>query len=206
MITLQLRDPKPRDIARARAPQETTLESIGERLASITDEIAALAHLQRRSTVSVPSDLMFHAAASLFPPERMAVVAGRRARGLTTLGASFDVTGAGPGTHRAHVDADPGKLRRALIAFELAGVELAAWLHSHPGSGPGATSPSATDRSQYADWTRDFSRDLVAMIVVEDGFARLWGDAIESGRVRAEITGAGTRRVEGYRHVYQLDR
>jgi hypothetical protein len=204
MITLQLRDVPPRDGGSARPVP--TLESIGARLARITDDVAALADLERRSAVDVPSDVLFQALATLFPPERMAVVAGRRAHGGKTLGASFDVTGNGPGTHRAHVDADPARLRRALISFELAGVELAAWVHSHPGSGPGATAPSATDRSQYADWTRDFGRDLIAMIVVEDRFIRFWGDAIECGRVRPEVTGAGARRVEGYRHVYQLDR
>jgi hypothetical protein len=85
-------------------------------------------------------------------------------------------------------------------------VELAAWIHSHPASGPVATSPSGIDLDQYDDWTRDFSSRLIGIIVVGDGFVRFWGEPIELGLVRAEVVGAGVQAVPGYRHVYQLDR
>lgn len=206
MISLNLSESYIGRISQTEKRPAVTLESLYDRLNGAAADCAALLEQQHAATVHVPSDLMFQAAVTLFPPERMAVIGGRRQNGRLTLGASYDVTGTGPGTHRAHVEADRGLLRVALIGFERAGVELAAWFHSHPGGGPTATHPSQIDRAQYRDWTRHFSPRLLCVIFVADGHFRLWGEAVECGLVRTAFIGEGVERVEGERHVYRLSR
>jgi proteasome lid subunit RPN8/RPN11 len=178
-----------------------SLELIEDEFRLACMDLAAFLDETRRSSTIIPSELLFQAVDLLMPAERMAVVAGRRFGGRLVLGTFYDVTGA---AHNAHVRADPRKLGQALIAFERAGVEIAGWIHSHPGGGPLATAPSHIDRAQYSEWVRDFSRKLVGIIVVRDGFVRLWGDAIESGAVRADIPAKGVKTVQGHRHVYRL--
>jgi proteasome lid subunit RPN8/RPN11 len=155
----------------------------------------------RKATTILPAELLFQAAAILTPVERMAVAATRSIGDRAVVGTLFDVTGR---STRAYVRADARKLADALLAFERAGVQIAAWLHSHPGSGPGATMPSQIDQQQYADWTRHYG-ELIGIILVADGHLRLWGRAVESGDVRVEIVGAGVHRVLEHQHVYRLD-
>lgn len=162
---------------------------------------------QREITVAqeivVPSDILYQAHRSLFPPERMLVVAGRQCEaGTLRLGATFDVTGNGPDTNHGHVRADPDKLGRALIAMDLSGTELGAWVHSHPGRGITATTPSSTDRQQHQDWIRDYSANLLSSIIVDDGYVRFWGSALESGQLEMRIVGAGVTEEET--NVYRL--
>lgn len=92
------------------------------------------------------------------------------------------------------------------MTFERAGVQVAGWLHSHPGSGPGATMPSHIDRRQYAEWRRHYGDRLVGIIVVADGHVRLWGDAVESGHLRVELVGTGVHQLQEDHHVYRLVR
>ena len=206
MITLQLRDYAPNQPVEVEEPRQVSLSDVEQRFAGALADLHTLLDQQRQATVVIPSDFLYHAVATLFPPERMTVIAGRRRLGRSELGVSYDVTGRGPQTHRAHVQADPERLRTALIGFELAGVELAGWMHSHPGTGPSATTPSDIDRAQYKDWTRDFGARLLGLIVVADGFVRVWGDAIDSGLLRVEIVGRGVQIVRGHRNVYRIDR
>jgi hypothetical protein len=136
----------------------------------------------------IPTDLLYQARCSLFPAERMLVVAGRRDGQLTGLGAVFDVTGVANG---GHVDADPERLARALIAMDCSGTHLAMWVHSHPGRGATATTPSSTDLNQHRDWIRDYSPFLVSAIVVADGWIRFWGSALREERIEFELIGRG---------------
>lgn len=152
-----------------------------------------------KKKVIVPADLLYLAHASLFPPERMVVVAGQRGN-VPRFGALFDVTG---DAHATHVKADRQRLARALIAFEKSGSYLAGWGHSHPGKGPEATWPSPIDTDQHAAWIRDYSKNLVSFIMVADGFVRFWGTAVESGHVEIEVTGNGITKEKP--HVYRLD-
>lgn len=158
---------------------------------------------EQRATILVPADILHHAVDVLMPAERMGVSAGRLTAGRLMLTTMYDVTGI---AGHVHVRADARKLACALTGFDRSGVELLAWIHSHPGSGAGATLPSPVDRQQYADWVRHYTDQLVGIIVVEDGFVRFWGDAVERNRVRIAIVGQGVRRVEGAQHVYRLDR
>jgi proteasome lid subunit RPN8/RPN11 len=152
--------------------------------------------------IQVSSDLLFQGFFSLFPAERMAVVAGRRAPGgVVTLGAVFDVTGAGSA---GHVRADPAALGRALIAMENAGTFLAAWLHSHPGGGPEATRPSGIDRTQHADWIKDYSAALLSGIFVQDGWLRFWGSALENHQIEVEVLGGGIQKEGSDEWIYQI--
>ena len=92
-------------------------------------------HKTVRPVMYLESAIMFQLRQSLFPAERMIVGAGRRTMNKVTIHALFDVTGnAGPG----HVKADSNLLAQALIAMSLSGTYFAIWIHSHPGSGPGA--------------------------------------------------------------------
>src|SRR5206468_4374477 len=133
--------------------------------------------------IQIPTEVLHHGLATLFPAERIAVIGGRYTDRSIILGSAFDVTGDGPETSCAHVRADPNRLRVALIALERAGAHLAGWIHSHPGCGPGATEPSLVDRAQHRDWVRDYSPALVSLIVVVDGIVRVWGTAVEAGAV-----------------------
>jgi hypothetical protein len=151
--------------------------------------------------VLVPADLFYQAHHSLFPAERMLVAAGRRTGDAVRLGATFEVTG----DHSAgHVRADPQRLARALIAMQLSDTHLACWLHSHPGSGPEATRQSTIDLKQHADWIRDYSPALLSVIVVHDGWIRLWGTALEAGQIHVEVIGSGIMKEKNDEHVYRL--
>jgi hypothetical protein len=165
------------------------------------DGLGRLAEGEHGRTCYVPAETLIPACRQLFPPERMGVLGGRWIAGRFLLTAMFDVTGR---ADHVYVKADPAALGRALVAFDRAGVELAAWVHSHPGSGPAATTPSGIDRQQYANWTRDFGTRLVGFIAVRDGYVRAWGDAIDTGRVQLVILGDGVEGVEGHRHVYRV--
>jgi hypothetical protein len=206
LITLGLRDYVARATAVGLSDRPISLEAIEQQLSSAVDDLATLLEQERRRTVLVPTDLILNAMPMLFPPERMLIASGRTVLGRMTLGSLYDVTSSGPGTHRAHVEADPNLLGRALINFDLAGVELGAWIHSHPGHGPLATMPSSIDLAQYAAWTHDFSADLMCMIMTQDGFLRIWGCAFETGRLRVDFCGNGITTVGGHRNVYRLIR
>jgi proteasome lid subunit RPN8/RPN11 len=148
--------------------------------------------------VRIGSDLLYQIHAAAVPAERMFVVPGRSVARDVILGPSFDVTGA---AGQIHCHADPSRLAQALIAMENAGCHLAMWVHSHPGSGPGSTSPSSIDTAQHREWLRDYSTDLVSGTVVEDGWVRLWGTALEHDFVDIEIVGKGVDVVSRGRDV-----
>lgn len=151
--------------------------------------------------ILVPTDVLFQAYAGLFPAERMMVTAGRRTDENANLSATFDVTG---DHHGGHVRADPQRLARALISMEFSGTYLAAWIHSHPGLGPSATHPSGTDVKQQSDWLRDYTPQLLGVIMVADGWLRFWGPAIERGQVELQFLGTGIQKGDSDEHVFRL--
>ncbi|MBK7394405.1 MAG: hypothetical protein IPI64_14105 [Chloracidobacterium sp.] len=152
--------------------------------------------------MELPSAMMFGLRQSLFPAERMIVGAGRRSAGRVAVEALFDVTGiASPGG----VKADPGLLGQALIAMSQSGTYFALWIHSHPGSGPGATHPSTIDLRQHADWLKNYSTDLVSAIMVADRYLRFWGTALDTGTIAVSITGDGVVSVSAREHIYKLE-
>ena len=153
-------------------------------------------------SVLMPTDLLHQAQFSLFPAERMLVISGIRDNGLLRLQSLFDVTGK---TQVTRVWADPGLLANAMIAMDRAGSHFAAWGHSHPGTGPFATYPSDIDRTQYMDLIRDFSLNLVNFILVEDGYCRFWGTAVEEGRVSLSFQGRGITTENADEHLYRLE-
>lgn len=157
---------------------------------------------QGRLVMELPSAMMFGFRQSLFPAERMIVGAGRRTAGMVTVEALFDVTGvASPGG----VQADPNLLGQALIGMSLSRSYFALWVHSHPGSGPGATHPSNIDLAQHADWLLHYSPDLVSAIMVEDRYFRFWGTAVESGTISLSVKGDGVIPVSVRENVYKLE-
>ena len=178
------------------------LTCIIRRLVIAESQLAAcgLGYTSKIRRIIVPSDLLWLAHQSLFPAERMLVVAGRSSSQETVLGSAFDVTGA---STTGHVRADDELLRRALIAMEVSGTHLAAWLHSHPGSGPEGTRPSSIDRRQHREWIRDYSPRLLSGIFVRDGYVRFWGTAFEGGQINVQISGSGVRK-EKADGIYRL--
>ncbi len=169
------------------------------RLVSNAEMVAGKA---RGPVMVLPSGMMFGLRHSLFPAERMIVGAGRRSAGTVTVEALFDVTGvASPGG----VKADPDLLGQALIAMSQSGTYFALWIHSHPGSGPGATHPSQIDLRQHADWLKNYSSDLVSAIMVADRYLRFWGTALDTGTIAVSINGDGVVPVSAREHIYQLE-
>jgi hypothetical protein len=155
-----------------------------------------------RPVMQLSSAMIFQLRQSLFPAERMIVGAGRRSDGVVNIDALFDVTGvAGPGG----VKADPNLLGQALIAMSQSGTYFAIWIHSHPGSGPGATHPSSIDLKQHADWLKNYSPDLVSAIMVADRYFRFWGTALEAGTISISIAGDGVAPVSAREHIYKLE-
>ncbi len=154
--------------------------------------------------VLVPSDSLYQAYSLLFPAERMLVIAGMRADAeRLRLGAVFDVTNTSTTQlHQAHVQADSHKLGQALRMMDYSGTALGAWVHSHPGTGSRATFPSQIDSSQHHRWLRHYPATLISIIMVEDGFFRVFGSAIENGRVQLQFDGKGI--VQEENHVYRL--
>ena len=144
-------------------------------------------------TILIHTELLYQGYGMLFPAERMMVAAGRTADETSTLTALFDVTG---NAHSANVRADADRLARALIAMEATDSFLLGWIHSHPGNGAGATIPSSIDRRQQKDWIRDYSQNLLGIIMVEDGYFRLWGSAVEEGKVQVVLSGGGIQESE----------
>lgn len=145
-----------------------------------------------RRRLIVPSELLYAEYAAAMPPERMAVVAGRRTGNTVTLAAAWDVTG---DCSVGHCRADPNKLPRALSAMGATGSYLALWLHSHPGDGADWTRPSSIDVRQHADWIADYSPYLISAIAASDGFVRLWGTAVTDGSVDIDLVGDGVSRL-----------
>lgn len=150
----------------------------------------------------ISSTLLFQLHHSLFPAEKMLVGAGSRNGQTLEIDGVFDVTGK---ASSGYVKADADLLGRALIIMSETNKHFALWIHSHPGKGAGATYPSGTDLNQEAEWLKDFSPNLVNVIVVEDRYIRFWGKALKEKRVSVEIEGAGVRRVSNEEEIYQLE-
>ncbi|MGB9724192.1 MAG: Mov34/MPN/PAD-1 family protein [Chloroflexia bacterium] len=162
-----------------------------------------LEEVERAGNVIVSSAILYQAFHTLFPPERLLVIAGRRQGKTIVLDAAFDVTGNHSG---GHVRADPTLLAKALIAMDLSGTHLAAWMHSHPGNGPEAAQPSTVDRHQHQDWLRDYSPDLIGAIAVADGWVRFWGQALENGQIHLRVVGSGLLQEDKDGFLYRLAR
>lgn len=151
-------------------------------------------------TIIVHASVLRKLHSSLFPAERMIVIAGIRKNNTINIGRIYDVTGV---ASSGHVRADANLLGRALIEMEESETYFAFWVHSHPGTGSGATHPSTTDVNQERDWLRDFSPELLNAIIVKDGFIRFWGKSIEEERVVVEVVGHGIKEVEA--NIYKLE-
>ena len=77
-------------------------------------------------------------------------------------------------------------------------------MHSHPGSGPGATHPSDIDLRQETQWRQHYSGRLISLIAVRDGYLRVWGTAIRERQVRLRWLGTGIDAVVGEPDVYKI--
>lgn len=162
---------------------------------------SVLPELPSGQIMNLSSAMLFQIRQSLFPPERMLVGGARRKDRSIRIEALFDVTGE---ASQSGVKADPDRLGQALIAMAESGTYFGLWIHSHPGSGSGATHPSSIDTTQHADWLRDYSPDLVSAIMVRDRYVRFWGTALETGKVDLAIEGKGVEVVSVEEKVYRL--
>ena len=94
-------------------------------------------------------------------------------------------------------------MTNCLIDFERTGAHLAVWAHSHPGEGLWSTHPSEIDRKQDQDLRRHYSERLIGMIVVRDGWLRIWGEALETPGLEVLWNGQGID-ATGDPHVFRL--
>jgi proteasome lid subunit RPN8/RPN11 len=152
--------------------------------------------------LTIPTDLMFSAWRQLFPAERMLVFGARPTKYGARITSLSDVTEQRPSA--VHVRACPERMATALIDFERTGAHLGIWVHSHPGTGLRATFPSEIDLNQDKDLRQHYSDRLVGIIVVRDGWLRVWGEAITESRVRVRWSGRGIESHPGEAHVYRL--
>ncbi len=168
----------------------------------LCDETLEAATVTSVSEVVIPTDLLIAAWRQLFPAERMVFLSGHRLGQSTRLTSVRDVTGSTRSD--AYVKACPNLLRESLLDFEAAGAPVAAWLHSHPGQGRGATHPSGIDWRQDAALRQDYGPRLVGLIATVDGWLRGWGQALADGTVHIRLEGRGISEVSGEPHVYRL--
>lgn len=150
----------------------------------------------------ISSTLLYQLHHSLFPAERMLVAAGKRNGTDIEIDGIFDVTG---NASSGFVRADANRLARALIVMSETDKHFALWIHSHPGLGKGATSPSNIDLNQEAEWLKDYSANLVNAILVEDGYVRFWGKALKEKRVTVAVTGTGIVRESEDELIFRLE-
>ncbi|MFA5897627.1 MAG: hypothetical protein WC829_00805 [Hyphomicrobium sp.] len=151
----------------------------------------------------IPTDLMFASWRQVFPAERMVVFGGRHTPAGVRVTSVADVTEAKPSA--VHVRADSVRMTNSLIDFERTGAHFAVWMHSHPGQGPACTHPSDIDLNQERDLRRHYSDRLVNIIVVRDGYLRVWGQAINEGTVVVRWRGTGIIQHPGEPNVFRLD-
>jgi hypothetical protein len=93
----------------------------------------------------------------------------------------------------------PDSTHQALIGLEAKGHRLTAWMHSHPGTGPGATHPSSTDLGHQRRLEQG-RYPAIGAIFCRDGCVRFFS---ADTPFRVEVFGAGVRRLD--ERVYQLD-
>ncbi len=151
----------------------------------------------------VSSLLLYQTYSMLFPAERIVLIAGHSMNTLplaARLEGVFDVTSSQ--THPAHGKADSDKLDAAFRIMDYSGTGVGAWAHSHPGKGKSATSPSPVDRAEHTSWLKGYSRNLLGIIMVEDGFCRFFGDAIEDRPSLLQVVGKGVIQEDSF--VYRL--
>lgn len=159
-------------------------------------------HADDSQIITIPTDLMYTAWRQLFPAERMLVLGARRMKRGVRVTSLSDVTEPRPSA--IHVRACPERLATTLLDFERTGAHLGVWVHSHPGEGARSTWPSKIDLHQDEDLRRHYSDRLVGIIAVQDGWLRVWGEAVRQGRVRVHWVGRGIESQAGEAHVYRL--
>jgi hypothetical protein len=82
------------------------------------------------------------------------------------------------------------------------GLSIVAHCHSHPGTGPGGTCPSGTDRRYVAALAAGSSR-LLGLIVSRDGFFRAYGP--DGFSFALESHGKGIHEVSEHEHIFRID-
>lgn len=182
--------------------QKQRLQQLSRRLRRLREQGGLGQSSHHTRLVRWTTGAIFQLYWDIFPPEKMYVVAGRNVASTIVLEAAYGVTGE---SHSGYVRADPARMANALMSIERSGGFLAAWIHSHPGRGAIATMPSAIDRRQHTEWLKDYSPDLLGAILVEDGYVRFWGTALENGDTSLLVTGSGLQREATHDHLYRLE-
>lgn len=152
-------------------------------------------------TLVVPTDLLIAAWRQLFPAERMLLIAGRRRGGVVYATSLRDVTGESRSV--VYVKASAALLHEVFLDWEATGAHLVGWIHSHPGVGPLASQPSQIDHRQDRDLRASYGDRVVGLIVTQDGWLRVWGQAVDDRSVRLQLQGAGIAPARMC-HVYRL--
>jgi proteasome lid subunit RPN8/RPN11 len=118
---------------------------------------------------------------------------GKRLFALTRL-VTFELAERGI----AHAAPDPASQIAALTELDRSEERLLATFHSHPGKGPGATTPSSVDLSTQAGLEK-MGYPTIGAIFCRDGFVRFFS---VNRRFRVVVSGAGIEQLEA--HLFHL--
>ena len=91
------------------------------------------------------------------------------------------------------VSANDQSTRQALKKLDENGQWLLAWFHSHPGSGPGATLPSAIDKNHQGDLEQG-GYHTIGAVFARDGHVRFFSSRLEFDVV---VLGKGVEQING---------
>lgn len=92
----------------------------------------------------------------------------------------------------AYVSGDITSSSNALILMERFGHRLLGWFHSHPGTGPGATTPSPTDM-KHQRLLEKGNHLAIGAIFTQDGYVRFFSRKL---KVNIEVYGQGVERID----------
>lgn len=153
---------------------------------------------ERRPTYLTSSLFLHEACTRLTRDEKedIAYITGHELGAFLSLDriVTFRITRRGP----CGVEGDAASTHEALIRLEEQGHRLLGWIHSHPGCGPEATSPSSTDLA-HQERLEDGRYPVVGIIVTRDGHIRFFS---RHRKVSVHIHGKGVTKL--HEHIYHL--
>lgn len=134
----------------------------------------------------------------LFPPEAMLCLAGP-----ASPDEIYYVDHARPlesdTSSTVHFQPTPESVYSALKRFDQFGYRLRAIIHSHPGEGPAASTPSPTDMQTLERLEHAYR--AIGLIVTRDGYLRAFSKALE---FQLNIYGKGIEVVDEKQRLYRL--
>ncbi len=134
---------------------------------------------------------------SLLPPEKLVAISGiETAPGMYTLDYAIPLAGEASGVT---FKPDPESTYQVLSRLSACGHHLRAYAHSQPGSGPGATKPSARDRETQRALETHYR--VIGLVFSEDGYLRAYSEQLT---FNLTISGTNVEVIDHDSHIYRL--